>query len=136
MTDSKITVFENELAVIWCYPDNKIIHHQFHKSFFDEDFRQILSVGADAFETYKCTKWLSDDRNFGAILPENKKWGDEYWRPRMIKSGWKYWAMVLPQKTTGKMNIARMVEEYEQLGITASYHDDPKSAMTWLLEQK
>ncbi|MBN2343834.1 MAG: hypothetical protein JXX29_13510 [Deltaproteobacteria bacterium] len=135
MTGVPLTILDNEYATIWCYPEEKILHHQLHQYFFGDTFREILTISQEAFEKYHCVKWLSDDRHFGAILPDDKAWGDTVWRPRMLDAGWKFWAMVLPDKVTGKLNIQKMVHEYEELGVAASFHTDPDAAMVWLREQ-
>ena len=135
MSDSKTVIVDNEYVTVWCYPIEGIIYHQFHKYCYGEIFREMLTTSLEAFEKNKCTKWLSDDRKFGAILPADKEWGDQFWRPRMLAAGWKYWAMVLPEKVTGKMNIEKLVQEYEGLGVTVSYHSDPESALALFRNQ-
>lgn len=135
MIKPKETILDNDFATIWCYPEKRIIHHQLHRYFFGETFREILMAGLEAFENNACIKWLSDDRNYGAILPDDKKWGDEVWRPRVLAAGWKFWAMVLPEKVTGQMNIKKMVDEYKELGLVTRVVSDPKVAMNWLLSQ-
>ncbi|MBN2715019.1 MAG: hypothetical protein JXX14_04135 [Deltaproteobacteria bacterium] len=135
MTDTRTTVFEKDFATVWVYPDQGIIHHQFHRYIYGDDFQEMLMVSLENFRKYKCTGWLSDDRNFGAVLPKDKEWGDAVWRPQMLAAGWKYWAMVLPKKVTGQLNLKKMVEEYEALGVTASFHELPDSAYKWLVSQ-
>ena len=135
MIESKVTVLDNECATVWCYPKKRIIHHVFHKYCFGDTFRDILTKSTEVFEYYHCTKWLSDDRLYGAVHPDDKAWGDEVWKPRVINAGWKYWAMVLPEKVTGQLNMQRLVEEYQRLGVITSFHSDPDKAMSWLLEQ-
>lgn len=135
MIEPKLTVLDNEFITIWCYPQKGIIHHQFHQYAFGDAFRELLMTGADAFEANQCAKWLSDDRNFGAILPEDKAWGDAVWRPKILNAGWKYWSMVLPEKMTGKMNIQKLVIEYSALGVSTKLHDDPNEALKWLIDQ-
>ena len=135
MIEPKTIVLDNKLVTIWYYPTVKIIHHQFHHYTFGEPFREILMTALEAFEKHRCIKWLSDDRKFGALLPEDKAWGDAVWRPRVLEAGWKYWAMVLPGKVTGQMNIQKMVEEYAAMGVITKVHSDPEEAMKWLIDQ-
>ncbi|MBN2527473.1 MAG: hypothetical protein JXR76_13855 [Deltaproteobacteria bacterium] len=135
MTEQRMTIWEDKNATIWVYPKHCIMHHQLHHFFYGLAFRSILTASLDAFETYNCTKWLSDDRNFGAILPDDKAWGDDVWRPRMLEAGWKFWAMVPPSKVTGKMNIQKMVEEYMALGVSSAFFTQPEEALDWLLAQ-
>jgi hypothetical protein len=136
MSDTRITVIENDNFTVWCYPADGIVSHQFHKYCYSDIFREMLTNGLEAFQKYHCTKWLSDDRKFGAILPADKDWADEFWQPKMLAAGWRYWAMVLPEKVTGKMNIEKVVRELEALGIVASYHTDPEVALMWLRKQR
>ena len=136
MADSKIIVLDNKNVTIWCYPNDGIVHHQFHRYCYGDDFRNILTTSREAFEKYHCIKWLSDDRLFGAMLPADKEWGDAFWKPKVIEAGWKYWAMVLPEKVTGKMNIEKLVQEYQHLGIVASFHTEPEAALAWLRRQE
>ena len=37
---SKTTILENESFTLWYYPEQKIIHHKFHKFIYDEDFKE------------------------------------------------------------------------------------------------
>ena len=136
MNKPRETILDNQYVNIWHYPTEGIIHHQFHRYIYGDPFREILMAGLAAFETNKCTKWLSDDRNFGAIFPEDKIWGDKVWRPRVLKAGWRYWAMVLPEKVTGKMNLQKMVDEYEQEGIITRVYNEPDEGMKWLIVQQ
>ena len=136
MIEPREVVLDNEYVTIWCYPTKGIIHHQFQGYVFGEPFRELLMTGVEAFENHRCTKWLSDDRLFGAILPEDKKWSDTVWRPRVLKAGWKYWAMLLPDSTTGKMNIQKMLDQYAALGVSTQIHTSPEDALHWLIDSR
>lgn len=135
MIEPKIVIHESKFATVWCYPTKRIIHHVLHQFFTGETFREILLKSAYAFDEYNCTKWLSDDRKFGAIHPDDKKWGDTVWRPLVMDAGWMYWAMVLPKRVVGQLNIQKMVDEYQELGVVCSFHHDPDDALAWLLKR-
>jgi hypothetical protein len=129
----RMTLLDNEYATLWYYPDKKIVHHQFKKYAFDESFREILMTGAEAFEKHGGQKWLSDDRKYGAVHPDDKEWGDANWVPRVVKAGWKYWAMVLPETVVGQMNLKRVTKEYsDNLGVEVNIFTNPDDAMNWL----
>lgn len=68
-------IVDNEFVTVWVYPDKKIVRHEFHKFIYGETFRDALTKGAEAFEKHHCVKWLSDDRNNSALLPEDTEWG-------------------------------------------------------------
>jgi hypothetical protein len=129
----KITVLDNDYASLWYYPEKKVVHHQWKKYAYGKAFQEVLIKGTEAFEQYGGDKWLSDDRNFGAIHGDDKEWGDANWVPRVIKAGWKYWAMILPEKVIGQMSITRLTKEYSTaLGIEVNIFSDPDEAMRWL----
>jgi hypothetical protein len=132
---SRITVVDNEYATSWCYTKKKIIHHQFHKFTYGEDFRDVMNKNTDVYEAHGCNKWLSDDRNVGVLHPDDKAWGDANWLPRVMAAGWKYWALVLPVSVTGQMSLKQLVDEFSEIGIIVKVFDDPDEAMTWLEAQ-
>ena len=45
-------------------------------------------------------------------------WTATVWRPRVIKGGWKYWALVLPEKAIGQMNMKQIVQQHADTGVT------------------
>lgn len=129
------TIIENQYATLQVYPEKRIIHHQIHKFIYGDAFRELMTKGADAFEVYKCTKWLSDDRGNSALRTDDIEWGQEVWEPRIMKAGWKHWALVLPEKILGQMNMKRIVDRYNQIGVNVRTFSDPELAMKWLEQQ-
>ena len=130
---SKQTIFEDEYASLWYYPDIKIIHHKFHKFIYGDHFRTLLTKGADVFEQEGCIKWLSDDRNNSALPSEDAKWAIGNWNPRVLGAGWRYWAMILPDKSVGKLNMKRLITNYEMIGVQVELFEDTDSALDWLM---
>ena len=131
----KITVFDNPFATVWYLPEKKIVHHQIHKFVFGKEYKEFLLAGTEAMKKYKATKWLSDDRNNTVMPPEDLKWGMETWFPQTIAAGWKYWAIVQPEKVLAQMGMEKLVKEWSAAGITAKFFTDPDEAMKWLESQ-
>lgn len=52
-----------------------------------------------------------------------------------MKAGWKYWALILPEKVIGQLYMKRLVERGDQQGITVQLFSDPAKAMAWLGRQ-
>lgn len=44
----------------------------------------------------------------------------------------KYWAVVLPEKVVGQMNMKRVSDDYSKAGITAKRSSDPDEALKWV----
>jgi|SRR4030042_276196 hypothetical protein len=131
----KEVVLNNEFITVWYYPQKKIVHHEFHKFTHGKTFQDGLSAGAAILEKNRANKWLSDDRKSSVIGIDETKWTATVWRPRVIKAGWKYWALVLPEKAVGQMVIQRIIKEYADTGVTVKIFSDPDKAMKWLEAQ-
>ena len=125
-------VSDNEVATLWYYPDEGIVHHHFKKYAYGSHFRDTLEKGSEIFEQRGADKWLSDDRNNGALRAEDGEWGESVWVPRVMAAGWKAWAMVLPEKVIGKMNAKKYIELNASRGITVEIFSDPDEALKWL----
>lgn len=132
---SRITALENAHISLWFYPDIKIVHHQIHRYTSGALLREANEKGVELLQQHGACKWLSDDRNNGPLPPEDLAWAHDNWTPRAIKAGWKYWALVIPEKAVAKMNMKRFQAEFAQAGVTVQTFNDPESAMAWLIKQ-
>lgn len=129
---STITIINTDYATLWYHADQKIVHHQFHKYIYGEEFRAVLKSGLEIFCLNGAYKWLSDDRKNSALTAEDTKWGIEVWAPKVLAAGWRYWAIVMPDKIAGKLNMQRIIDNYAARGLTIDIFDDPAEARKWL----
>lgn len=128
----KEVIIEDNTASLYYYPEHRIIHHSFHKFIFGDKFREVLMTGAELFEKHGCHKWLSDDRNNPILKKEDLEWGSNHWKPKVLKAGWKYWAIILPDKETGKLVMKPLIEEYKSCGVIVEIFGTPEEAFLWL----
>jgi hypothetical protein len=128
----KIAVYENAAVTVWYHTDKKIVHHQIHKFVTGADFRAFLTAGRQALEKYGAQKWLSDDRGNTVLAQDDQRWGHDVWFPEMVKAGWKYWAIVRPEKVLARLTMENLTREYGAAGVTAKFFDDPNEALKWL----
>ncbi len=131
----KEVILEDENITIWYYNSKKIVHHQIHKSTQGKAFRNALTEVAAIFETKGAKKFLSDDRKNTFISHDDTEWLKNVWRPRVIKAGWKYWAIVLPDAGTGRMVMETIINEYFNLDVTLQLFINPDEALKWLETQ-
>ena len=130
------TIIDCEQFCLVYHDESKIIHHQYRKFMYGECFRECLMKGVELMEQTRATKWLSDDRNTSALPKEDFEWSTTIWRPRAIAAGWRYWALVLPEKVTGQMTFRKILDEfYGDSPVTYELFNDPDEAMTWLKAQ-
>jgi hypothetical protein len=130
------TVFDNDYATMWYYPETKIVAHKVKKFIYGEAFQKFLLTGTDLIQKNHARKWLSDDRDSPVLRQEDMDWGQVNWFPQTVKAGWKWWAIVKPEKAIGQMNMESLVGIYGNLGITAKFFTDFDEAMKWLEAQK
>jgi hypothetical protein len=131
----KELILENQYITVWYHKDTKIVHHQFHTFTHGEELQKGLNTGLEVMKKYKTTKWLSDDSKNPVMSQEDIQWTAKDWRPRVIKAGWKYWALVMPEKTAGQMVMGKIIKEYADTGVTVQIFSDPDEAIKWLKSQ-
>lgn len=125
-------VLDNSYVTIWYHSGSGIVHHRFKKYTFGQEFRDVLNRGFEVMKERGGSKWLSDDRNGGALLPEDADWADNDWSPRVHAVGWTHWAIVLPESVIGKMNMQKFIEQQCDSGIEVRVFTDPDLALAWL----
>jgi hypothetical protein len=125
-------ILQNEEITLWYYPELKIVHHQMVKTPSSETFRELLRRGAETLERYRATKWMSDDRGNTLLRPQDEEWADSEWLPRVLRCGFKYWAIVLPKGAIGKLNMQRLAAQHARRGIVSYIETRPFAAFEWL----
>ncbi len=130
------TIIDNEAVALRYYPRTKIVHHELRRFVQGAELRQVLEKGLEIFIAHHACKWLTDDRGNGPLTPADTEWGLTSWSPRVIAAGWKFWAVVMPEKVLGQMNMRRWIQAYAEKGVTASAFGDPEDAMMWLEAQR
>ncbi|MCB8980726.1 MAG: hypothetical protein H6657_25225 [Ardenticatenaceae bacterium] len=63
------------------------------------------------------------------------EWAQTQWEPRILKAGWKYWALLLPEKVVGQMSMNRVIKRSSELGIKVQVFSDTTEALRWLEQQ-
>ena len=126
------TVIDDEFVSLWYHAEDKVVHHKI-KSFLPRGaFEKLLTSGAELLEKHGAKKWLSDDRSNVVITPEDMKWADQVWHPRMRKAGFEYWAIVIPSMMVGAMQLKNIREKRRRQGLTVEIFETVEEAMAWL----
>ena len=128
-------VFETEHIKVWYDAEQKIVHHRIDAFVYGDEFRTALERGADLFLEKGCTKYLSDDRNSSALLEEDVRWADEHWEQRLVRGGFRFWAIVLPAKTVGRLPFKGIIERHKKAGVEVRTFDNFDEAFAWLVDQ-
>jgi hypothetical protein len=130
-----ITLINNPFVTLWFHPDTKIVHSKVHKFITGKEFKEFLTTGKDVLIKHQCRKWLSDDRSNTVLKKEDVDWGNENWFPVCVRNGWKYWAIVQPQKVLAQSRMEDLVKQFADHGVTSKFFSDDTDAMIWLERQ-
>lgn len=128
-------ILQNDRITLWYYPELKIVHHRMAAAPSSEELKELLTRGAETLERFGAIKWLSDDRGNSMLRPHDEEWADTEWLPRVLRAGFKYWAIVLPQAAIGKLNMHRIASQHLRRGIVSRIETLPLAAFEWLKSQ-
>jgi hypothetical protein len=127
-----ITILDDEYVSLWYHPEAKIVHHKMKQFLVPGVFQKLLSAGAELMEKHGATKWLSDDRDNTVATPEDLEWADEVWNPRVVKAGFRYWAIVVPSKMVAAIQMKNVQAKRREQGIEVESFETVDEAMAWL----
>jgi hypothetical protein len=125
-------IIDNEYATLSYDPDSGIVQHQFHKFIYGDHFRAVLNTVIDLFNDRDATKWLADDRLISTLTSEDAAWAQFDWTPRVWATGWKYWAVILPDKRVGQVHLNFSMSLHQGHGITTAAFETADEARRWL----
>jgi hypothetical protein len=135
--EQRITVIDSDAACLWYHPGAGIVHHQFNKPVGGDVFQNVLMVGLRLLNEHHARKWLSDDRANAMLPADDSAWSQEYWLPRAVQAGWKYWAVIPPAKARGRVTMKRLMSFVgEEAGVTIRIFSESEQALQWLAEQR
>lgn len=130
------TILDDEYFTLWFHPDAKVVHHKIHKFLVPGVMEKLLGAGAELMEAHGAVKWLSDDRQNVVVSPEDLKWSDTVWLPRVLKAGFRYWAIVVPAQAVAEMQMKTLQAKHRKQDITVEMFDTVEDAMAWLASRE
>lgn len=86
----------------------------------------------EVFINYGADKWLSDDRLNSAVPTADLEWSVNDWMPRAIAAGWRYWAIIMPDKVAGQWTMNRILTNHEDVRAEVRVFDSVDDALHWL----
>ncbi|MBN2526171.1 MAG: hypothetical protein JXR76_07245 [Deltaproteobacteria bacterium] len=129
------TVESNKKYTVKVFPEDKIVTHQMHGFVEGDDFKAMFRAGRDAYIKHNCTAWLSDDSLNPMVNQEDLIWAQAEWEPQILEAGWKYWALVVPEKIFGKMAMRAIIQRYKEKGVTVEVFKSYEDGLAWLKAQ-
>jgi hypothetical protein len=127
-----VTILDDEHMSLWYHPDTGIVHHRINGYLPQGGFRRLLNASAELLETHGATKYVSDDQRNVVVDPDDIKWADDNWYPRVIKAGLKRWALVLPGTMVGTLQAKSVLETRRKQGLDVEGFERIEAALAWL----
>lgn len=100
-----------------------------------EVLRACHEAGLEALARNGATRVLSDNRGFAPPSQGVLDWIEADWLPRMVRAGWRYWAVLEPATPLGAMSLRRLAGIYRGRGITLEVFEREAEALAWLREK-
>ncbi len=98
------------------------------------EFREGLTQGLELLKSTKAKNWIGDVRNLGAIDPDDQKWSNEEWFPKVLASGLKKVGVIISDDIFNQMSIDEIMSKVESAGFASQYFDDIDKAAQWMKE--
>lgn len=130
----RIKVVDLPEMTLWYHADKRVVHHQMHRRPPITVLESVLEKGLEVLKERGAQKWLSDDRKGGALPRSHQEWAATNWGPRMAEIGWRYWALLPPQRAIGQLSMQRLQKTYSSLGVTVEVFSDYYEALGWLVK--
>lgn len=131
----KEVILDDGKIRIWYYEEFKIVHFKFTGLAYGQDIRDGFNKGLEIVKERNVIKWLSDKGETPTFSKSDFEWSNTEWRPKMIEAGWKYWAIVEPDKASSKMLFDKIFQIYADLNVTVQMFDNFDAAFNWLKDQ-
>ena len=125
-------LFENDVGIVRFHDDGAIVHHEFKGRAAGVGFQEVLSAGLAEMIRTGAQRWLSDDRKHTVLDEPDERWARTVWFPKAAAAGWKYWAIVNPEKAVGQMQTVRHVKFMELGGVKVATFSTVEAALEWL----
>jgi hypothetical protein len=125
-------VLDNEWITMWYHPLPKIVHHEIHKAIRGQAFRSAITKGTETLLKHRASKWLSDDRLHFVLPQEDQEWSTAVWFPATQQAGWKYWAIVKPERAVADLFLRRLAAGWSASGVATELFTKPEAGFQWL----
>lgn len=133
MSNEDTTLHSNEEFTLKLNSQYGYIYRLFNKvPESEEQVQDMLNKGYDAFAKYKCTKWISNNKNLRPSSKELGEWVNKTWLPKMLSAGLKKWAVVKPDTSEGQMTMLKFIREFKEKGVEVTYFKTYEDAVEWM----
>ncbi|WP_338793025.1 STAS/SEC14 domain-containing protein [Bernardetia sp. MNP-M8] len=125
-------LFEEKHLTIHHDEDTNCIHMQWIGFATSQKYRHGMNTGLEKVKEKEVTRWLANMAEMGAITPEDQKWTNEDWFPRLLESGIRTAAVVMSKDVFNQLAVKKIGEEMTDNNYTMHFFDNLEEAKEWL----
>ena len=125
-----VVIYNTKDATISYSAENDVLLQTINNHLNSNSLREFQTKFIKICQVLNVTKIVSDAEQQKVIQIEDMKWMKQLIIPAMINSGVKYFAIIMPENSTGKTAMRLFAETAR--GITVSLFKDLLSAKKWM----
>ncbi|NUU59929.1 hypothetical protein [Paenibacillus agri] len=129
------TVFKTDSATVSWNEKAKAVHVEFNTYVHSDQLRAICDKAMELQQEKGAQRMISDNRKLSVISQEDQKWISTVHNQRIQDSGIKFVAIIMPEKTLGKMSMKRVVASsvaFDDIKTVFESFESVEEAEEWL----
>lgn len=126
-----INLHKSTNAEVTWSAEHRVVVKRFTGFIRGQELRGAFNAGHDKMQATGGIKWLSDNRGLPVYADEDIAWINQEWFPKMLKIGWRYWALVEPESTIGKWTMKNF-QFFTDQGIKMNVFSSVEEGLIWL----
>lgn len=119
---SEIQLHAEPFGELLLLPEVPCLLIRWHGFANSRNLRFLLDKGLTLYQHYRLQypnlSWLSDTRQFGAMLPADQQWAATDWNRRAYQAGIRNFGFIGPENVFGQIAI----QQYSQNTLHGDYH--------------
>ncbi|WP_375563204.1 STAS/SEC14 domain-containing protein [Bernardetia sp. OM2101] len=127
-------LFEEKYLTIHHDQEVECIHMQWTGFATSQKYKQGMNTGLEKVKEKKVIRWLANMVEMGAITPEDQKWTNEDWFPRLLGAGVRIAAVVMSKDIFNQLAVKKIGKDMTDNTYTMHFFESLEEAKEWLKE--
>ncbi len=125
-------LFEEKYLTIQHDEDVNCIHMQWVGFATSQKYQHGMNTGLEKVKEKEVSRWLANMAEMGVITPEDQKWTNEDWFPRLLEAGIRTAAVVMSKDIFNQLSVKKIGEDMTDNSYTMHFFDNLEEAKKWL----
>ena len=127
-------IFDKPFLIITHDDEHKLIHLRWKQLATSEEFRGALNYALSVVMEKKVERWLANLRDMSIIREADRKWTNDEWFPKLVKTKLRKLAIVNSLDYLNQSSVTKiMTHAGNIINFETNYFTDVNAAKEWLL---